>query len=851
MPELLSPGVFVEEVPSNVNIVGAVSTSNAGMASYSYRGVTDEATLVGSFAQFQRDFGSFVAESLGPLSAAAFYKNGGRRLFFVRCVPSDAVAADCRVQSSERGSIGTGDGVTVAWTSAGGSPNLTALMAAATYPVKANSVALRWRGEAAAPVAATAARQRSAPGTALAAVATVNDYEGRVNPTLVSMSSFFSSVGTGAVPLYPELYVLAKATFTVGWTTGAAPASVAVTLTDAATATGTNGSGSSVTVDRRTGMFVLNIDPSETPDDATSITTAFTAATEFTAADDGAGALVSSGFDANGTINYTTGAVTFTTTGAGAGRPTDGSPILATYTSWLWDLDPISKGAWGDDIRITIAGNADYFTAATASYSRYNVNVLLRSDTGAYELRETYDELNFTDTTSTVFFPDALNDLSDLMTVAEPGANKAPAQLNGRQVRYNVAAGLGTAPAITARLASTLVAKRSVSITYTEATTLTTRTITDDGNGNLTGDVNGAGTNSIDYTTGAILFTPVSSIEKGTFVTATYYTQPAATSYSEDFGVTAQGFTAGSNGTFTSSTYGRDQLTNPALEGTSRGIYALNRVEELMQVILPDYAGDLTVTGDLLDYAASRTSLPHGGDRFVILTVPRGSSAQDAVDWLRFQLARNSDYAAVYWPWVKVADPLANGRPLVMPPLGHIAGVYARTDATRNVAKAPAGVVDGALQFLLDLESRPTQAERDYVYPNKINPLISSAQTGMAVWGSRTISATSQWRQISTRRLFMFLERSIYNSTFWIVFEPNGPALWARVRAQVGGFMMQLFQEGYFKGQTPKEAFVVTVDETINTDTSRELGQVLGDIGAAAEKPSEFVRFRFSQISSV
>jgi hypothetical protein len=228
--------------------------------------------------------------------------------------------------------------------------------------------------------------------------------------------------------------------------------------------------------------------------------------------------------------------------------------------------------------------------------------------------------------------------------------------------------------------------------------------------------------------------------------------------------------------------------------------------------------------------------------------VPQGSNAQDAVDWFRNRLGRYSNFAALYWPWINVADSLANGRKLTMPGLGHVAGIYARTDVNRNVGKSPGGTVDGQLTYLLGLEIVPTQGERDYVYPNKINPFISSAQTGNAVWGVRTIALDSQWRYINARRLFMFVEKSIYNSTFWIVFENNGPALWTRIKAQVQGFPLGLFNDGYFAGTTPDQAFFVVCDESNNTAATINAGQVIVDVGIAPSRPAEFVRFRFSQI---
>ena len=248
-----------------------------------------------------------------------------------------------------------------------------------------------------------------------------------------------------------------------------------------------------------------------------------------------------------------------------------------------------------------------------------------------------------------------------------------------------------------------------------------------------------------------------------------------------------------------------------------------------------------------MDYAAYRATLASGGDRFIILTVPRASSAQYAVDWFKNQLMRFSDFAAIYWPWVKVADPFGNNRLMAFPPLGHVAGIYARTDATRNVGKSPAGTVDGALAFVKGLEMKPSEGEIGLVYSNKINALKSSTQTGTCVWGARTISSQSAWKYINARRLFMFLEKSVYNSTFWAVFENNGPALWSKLSVQLKGFMNNLFNQNYLAGDTPAQAYSVVVDSTNNSSGSIAAGQVIVDIQAAPNKPGEFIRMRFAQ----
>jgi phage tail sheath protein FI len=400
-------------------------------------------------------------------------------------------------------------------------------------------------------------------------------------------------------------------------------------------------------------------------------------------------------------------------------------------------------------------------------------------------------------------------------------------------------------------------------VTYTSAVDSTTKTIYDTGTGGMAGEVDSAGTNTIVYTSGAVSFSTKYAVKAGTLVTVAYAKAPVETAHQEVMGDTTKDYTftvtspathvysfytAGTDGTFSSTTYSRNQFTERGLEASYAGLYALSRVDELMQVVVPDFAGEEVVTGDLLDYAESRASQPAGGDRFIVLTVPKGSDPQEAVDWFRYTLGRYSKYAALYWPWIVVADPLANGRNLTMPPMGHVCGVYARVDSTRNVGKSPGGTVDGALRYLTGLEYISTQGERDYVYPNKINPLISSPQTGLAVWGVRTIAQESEWKYINARRLFMFVEKSVFNSTFWIVFENNGPALWTRIKGQLVSFMTGLFNEGYFAGNTPSQAFFVICDESNNTQASIDQGQVIIDVGIAPNKPAEFVRFRFQQV---
>lgn len=819
MAEILSPGVFIEEIPAQVNVVQAVSTSNLGAVGFTPRGPVDEATLVTSYEQFTRIFGGLTVNSQLPLSMAAYFANGGRRAFVVRVVPGDAVKASSLLESiiSDQ-QIETGNGTTGPFAKTAGTTTLHVNGGAS--PIKANSVTIRWRNYVlASALLAQATKTRAGAALVCDGIKTV--YEGRLDPaTLPTFDNALPAVASDVV--FHWLVVAVPKTLTVtypvsGW------------VSTVTTADGT------ITVDFRTGRFSFSGTGAPA---AAGITADYTPASATkTAVDNGVGGLTGD-LAAPGTLSLTDGSYSFSTPALQLPK----GPIVINYTINAWALTATSKGVWGNDLKVDVLGNIDYYDLLTATYSRFNVYVrLYNSSTLAYEIVETHEELDFTDPTAATFFADVLNELSDYVDVTDPGGNEPPAQLAGVAYSQVLAAGDALAASqtvVVTGLPGLPVQQRSVRITYT-ATGGVAKVITDDGNGNLIGDVDPTGNNTVVYSTGALDFKTSATIAVNTVLTAAWRTNPVDT-YQVSFA-------SGSDGTFDSTNYSRAQFTSPTLSPTYQGVYALSRIDEIMQVAIPDFAGDVTITGDLLDYADARAALPQGGDRFIILAVPQGSSAQDAVDWVRYTLGRFSKWAAIYWPWLKVADPLLNGRAVTLPPLMHVAGVYARTDQNRNVGKSPGGTVDGALSFLVGLEMTPTQGERDMVYPNRINPLISGANTGLAVWGVRTLSNQSEWRYINVRRLFMFLEKSVFNSTHWIVFENNGPGLWSKIKTQLNGFLSNLFNQGYLAGTKPSEAFFVICDQTNNDQNSINLGQVIIDIGVAANKPAEFVRFRFQQ----
>jgi uncharacterized protein len=233
------------------------------------------------------------------------------------------------------------------------------------------------------------------------------------------------------------------------------------------------------------------------------------------------------------------------------------------------------------------------------------------------------------------------------------------------------------------------------------------------------------------------------------------------------------------------------------------------------------------------------------GDRVAILDPPPGLNAQQVNDWRVDLAGYDSKYATLYWPWVKIFDP-ASGTNTFVPPSGHVAGIWGRNDESRGVHKAPANeVVRGAI----DLEINITKNEHDLLNPNGINCIRAFPGKGIRVWGGRTLSSDPAWRYLNVRRLFNYLEKSILSGTDWVVFEPNDPALWAKIRRTIGSFLVNEWRKGALFGLSPTDAFYVKCDDETNPSEGIDAGQVLCEIGVAPVKPAEFVIFRLSQFS--
>lgn len=280
------------------------------------------------------------------------------------------------------------------------------------------------------------------------------------------------------------------------------------------------------------------------------------------------------------------------------------------------------------------------------------------------------------------------------------------------------------------------------------------------------------------------------------------------------------------------------------------GFAGLEAVEEVTMLCVPDLmaayqSGAVDLDGLKAVQLAMIAHCELMADRVAILDAPPGLGAQQVKEWRVDVAGYDSKYAALYWPWIKVLDPV-KGRPSLIPPSGYIAGVWARSDDTRGVHKAPANEV---LRGVIDLETNITRGEHDQLNPIAVNCIRSFPGQGIRVWGARTLSSDPEWRYLNVRRLFNFVEKSILSSTNWVVFEPNDRFLWGSVRRTITMFLRRVWRSGALFGRTPEEAFFVKCDEENNPPENRDAGILTVDIGIAPVKPAEFIVFRIAQYS--
>ena len=273
------------------------------------------------------------------------------------------------------------------------------------------------------------------------------------------------------------------------------------------------------------------------------------------------------------------------------------------------------------------------------------------------------------------------------------------------------------------------------------------------------------------------------------------------------------------------------------------GMKALEDVEDISIVAAPGstfgyeggFRAEATTIANLLIGHAERMRY-----RIAVLDSGDGQSIAQ-VSTMRAGL--DSKHAALYYPWVRVLDPITR-QEINLPPSGFVAGIYARNDVERAVFKAPANeVVTGALGF----ETMLNRAQQEVLNPLGVNCFRFFEGRGNRLWGARTISSDPEWKYVNLRRYFAYLERSIDRGTQWAVFEPNGEQLWGNVRRTISDFLLNEFQMGALLGDKPDKAYFVKCDRSTMTQNDLDNGRLVVLIGVAALRPAEFVIFRIGQ----
>jgi phage tail sheath protein FI len=312
-------------------------------------------------------------------------------------------------------------------------------------------------------------------------------------------------------------------------------------------------------------------------------------------------------------------------------------------------------------------------------------------------------------------------------------------------------------------------------------------------------------------------------------------------------GVVTATFSGGDDGTVLDPNSG-DNAIRAAFHAAVLALFDVGAIADrldLFNLVCVPGESDATTVQKLQAECAARRA-------FLIVDCTEGAQVDDVVAEAAAMIGAAASNSAFYFPWVRATDPLQQGAVRAFPPSGYVAGICARTDATRGVWKAPAGT-EATLTGAVGFEVPMSDAENGQLNPRAVNCLRTLPVYGNVVWGSRTMDGDndrgSEWKYVPVRRMALFLEESLFRGTQWVVFEPNDEPLWAQIRLNIGAFLQTLFRQGAFQGRTPREAYFVKCDRETTTQADINLGIVNIHVGFAPLRPAEFVVIRIQQIA--
>jgi hypothetical protein len=782
MAQFGHPNVYVQDV-APLPVPPATNPAALGIIGYTLKGPSNKALLVQSMQDFVNIFGNFTQLSLVPLELEKFFNNGGQQAYVVRVTPVGSLKAHGFFNGSAVVSqvIGTGTGAQSRFVGV-----------IANAPIKPGTVSI------------------STILTGPVPVTVIDDGFGRlVNGTPPLFLDGVASIGVNYVN-----YQTGEFDVTFGLANVATPVVLATSILASFTRSrwefdaqseGTWGNNIKVDmqgsanfrVQQRYGEFIPpflavglgTIGPYAfiIPNAPLIPNTVMITAGDQSAYDDGAGNLLGD-VTVSSSVNYTTGAVSGTFNAV--------VPI------------PIP-------IRVSVHG-FQFFDAIISEY---------QTDTAEFLVQEVFEALELVDTTSSAYMPRVINDDqqgSNFVTVIAGQGGKLPELI--RNVFEQV---IGTGDGTTRRFTFTLPNIPVDPFSVVVHVTTPFQEALDDGVGFLEGpNVDPFGVNQIDYAAGTI---------DVTFKLAPAALQSVTCIYAQLVTDTSTQLFAGSDGT---GVITRSQIAVSTLEPANKGAYAFNRVDQALNVICPDFASNALVLQDLIAFAEQKK------DRFIIGTTDVNLTPTQAVNFRRNNIQSTSSFCAVYYPWVKSLDRSIN---LVrtIPPLGHVAGVYSRTDLTRSEGKAPAGIVDGNLIDIVGLERILEPNDQDLIFPTHLNSILQAAGIGIYINGARTLSTDVNFKYVSIRRVFIAIRKQAENSLRFALFEPIGPALFSRIKAALTQIALGFFQKGALAGSNPQQAFIVTVDE-LNTPELAAQGIVKASLAIAPTKPAEFIVVQLS-----
>lgn len=903
MPEYLSPGVYVEETSYRSKSIQGVSTSTAGFVGRARRGSEGKPTLVTSYAAFTRAFGDPISNPSDPgdhlgHAMRGFFDNGGVRAYIVRVLGDGALAAD----SASAANVGHGVALRITATvlAAGTSIKLNSLRGVDTnatlefYSVDTGALVHSSTVVSYDAVRGTVVLTAGPPSTLKAADTFV-----RVQGIAHTAASYTIQAadrgeeGDNVSVLFtptdrPPVRLTGTSTTdratpaigTMATGAGLAPgAAVPLTLTDA-TAYRTVRTGDTVTLDNDTDTEDVTITVADQGVDFSAVVNPYPVGSEVFLASDSTGAAlatpvllglttnpiaatdaandlphaVAALLEAGMQITFVDGATTETVTVDGgwafanpvvtadalvhdfasAGDDTDltlsnagtGRLIVQDITAFA---APQRAGAL-EPLAVSHAGGTDETAAAYVDTATNTVLVDPTVTTGEWTSVESLQAAAAADDTLAVastgsFYSGALIELDDGATKLR--ATVASVDADNRTITLTAPVGVDIDVAATATTrtayARTVEFTASVLVSGAVAETFDKLSFNDDQNAdswtrNWIEAINDPDTGS----------RYVSVTWTGGAVTLGLDELPSA----QD----AQAIVL-SGGNDGSAPEDRHLIGEDNGPGQRTGIQALGERGDISMVAVPGVTSE-AVQAALITHAELM--------RYRVAVLDAQQTDADVTEILAHRNNYDSTHAAYYTPWLETMD-LATGRTIEVPPSGHMMGIWARSDNTRGVHKAPANEV---VRSITGLKYTLTKGEQDVLNPEGVNVIREFEKRGVRVWGARTISSDSEWKYLNVRRLFCFLEHSIDEGTQWVVFEPNNEALWARTTQTISSFLFGVWTTGAMLGTTPDEAFFVRCDRTTMTQDDLDNGRLICNIGIAPTKPAEFVVFRIGQFTA-